>query len=207
MAYLWATYGVDWRAHKPQHCRWNESACRVVEGMLDEEVNVFQTSSVGRLFDAVAALALDVRKSTYEGEAPMLLEAAAHRGVHEVTSYEVRTEQQDRVLRVSVRDFIRGVIADIGREKAPERIAFRFHQSLADVVTRACLRICEASHCRRVALSGGSFQNMLLLEACLERLEASGIEVLTHQEIPPNDGCISFGQAAIAAWKYRNSEV
>ncbi len=156
-------------------------------------INAPLTSSAGRLFDAVSAL-LGVRDViTYEGQAAIELEHLAD--VTESGSYPVGVQDG----AVDVGQLIRAVAEELLRGVAVPIIAARFHNALADVVLDVCGRVREEQGLSTVALSGGVFQNALLLTRCLERLEPVGFDVLTHRQVPANDGGISLGQAAIAA--------
>ncbi|MGI8535576.1 MAG: carbamoyltransferase HypF [Mycobacteriales bacterium] len=159
-------------------------------------VNAPLTSSAGRLFDAVSSL-LGVRDViTYEGQAAIELEHVADSA--ETGSYLVPVSA-DPVARVEVAYLIRAVTEDLATGTAVPVIAARFHNALADLVLTVCRRLRELSGRSTVALSGGVFQNALLLSGCLDRLEGAGFEVLTHRQVPPNDGGISLGQAAVAS--------
>ena len=155
------------------------------------------TSSAGRLFDAVSSL-LGVRDVvTYEGQAAVELEHAAD--PTELGSYPVPVV--DGVVDVGA--LVRALSDDLRRGTAVPVLAGRFHNALADVVADVCGRLRDASGLTTVALSGGVFQNALLVTRCLDRLESAGFSVLTHQQVPPNDGGISLGQAAVAAARLR----
>ena len=159
-------------------------------------VNAPLTSSAGRLFDAVSAL-LGLRDVvTYEGQAPIELEQAADPA--ETGSYPVPVTGGNPA-RVEVGALVRAVVEDQAAGTDVRVLAARFHNALADSVLEVCGRLRESSGLSTVALSGGVFQNSLLLTRCLDRLEGSGFEVLTHREVPPNDGGLSLGQAAVAA--------
>jgi hydrogenase maturation protein HypF len=163
-------------------------------------VNAPVTSSAGRLFDAVAAL-LGVRDViTYEGQAAIELEHVADPG--ESGSYPVPTSAEP-VGRVQVGALVRAVVDDVDRGTAVPVVAARFHNALADVVLEVCRRLRDERGLGDVALSGGVFQNALLLTRCLDRLEGAGFTVLTHRQVPPNDGGISLGQAAVAVARMR----
>ncbi len=152
-------------------------------------VNAPLTSSAGRLFDAVAAL-LGVRDSvSYEGQAAIELEQVAD--PRERSSYAVEFHEG----RVEIASLIRALVDD--RASVAIRAA-RFHNSLAGVVVEVCAQLREVHGLQTVALSGGVFQNALLLTRCLEGLEEQGFTVLTHRQVPSNDGGISLGQAAVA---------
>jgi hydrogenase maturation protein HypF len=151
------------------------------------------TSSVGRLFDAVAALCGVRDVAGYEGQAAIELEQLADPG--ERGSYPLPLV--DGVLRGG--ELIRGVVSDVGRGMGREQVAARFHRGLAAGAAAACAAARAGSGLDTVALSGGVFQNQLLSALLVEQLEADGFRVLTHRRVPPNDGGISLGQVAIGA--------
>ncbi|WP_410608092.1 carbamoyltransferase HypF [Amycolatopsis sp. lyj-109] len=145
------------------------------------------TSSAGRLFDAAAAL-LGVRDTvTYEGQAAIELEQLAD--PTERSAYRARIDDV-----VHGEDLIAALLDDPG---TPATRAARFHNGVADAIVRTCDRFRD--HSATVALSGGVFQNVLLLDRTVEALEEAGFEVLTHRSVPTNDGGISFGQVAVAS--------
>ncbi len=155
-------------------------------------VNAPLTSSAGRLFDAVSAL-LGVRDVvSYEGQAAIELEHIADPS--ETGSYPVPVAGTT----VQVAPLVRALTEDLLRGTAVPLIAARFHNALADVVLEMCGRLRQQHGLTTVALSGGVFQNALLLTRCLDRLEPAGFAVLTHRQVPPNDGGISLGQAVVA---------
>ncbi|SBT43005.1 carbamoyltransferase HypF [Micromonospora narathiwatensis] len=158
------------------------------------------TSSVGRLFDAVAAL-LDLRdRVSYEGQAAIALEQRAdpdERGGY-------RTDAPGPVPLADVgRQLVRCVVDDLLAGVDPGRIAARFHHGLADAVVRAAAAARERTGLSSVALSGGVFQNVLLLDRVVSGLEAAAFRPLVHSRVPPNDGGISLGQAVVAAARHR----
>ncbi|HEY0543142.1 MAG TPA: carbamoyltransferase HypF [Actinoallomurus sp.] len=154
------------------------------------------TSSVGRLFDAVAAL-LGVRdRVNYEGQAAIELEQRADVG--ERRAYPVRLDGGSP-FTVSGADLVAAVVADLRAGVGVPSIAARFHNAVAGIVVAGAVRLRETTGLTTVALSGGVFQNLLLLERAVAGLEAKGFGVLVHHRVPPNDGGISLGQAAVAA--------
>lgn len=162
---------------------------RVVSTMLERGVHAPQTSSMGRLFDGMAAL-LDLhQRTTFEGQAAMALELAVDPGVR--SSYSIAVE--DGVL--DWRPLIRETLDDLGRGTAVGTVAGRFHNALVD----ASLAVARESGQTTVALSGGCFQNRLLVERLSTRLGESGFKVLLHRRVPPNDGGIALGQIAVAS--------
>ncbi|MDI1465684.1 carbamoyltransferase HypF [Catellatospora sp. KI3] len=155
------------------------------------------TSSAGRLFDAVAAL-LDLRDEvSYEGQAAIELERAAA-GQAPQPGYPARVEEGP-LLTLHGADLVRAVLADRLDGVPVPVIAARFHTGLADLIAAACVLVRERHGLDTAALSGGVFQNVVLLTMVVDRLSAAGFRVLTHSLVPPNDGGISLGQAAVAA--------
>jgi hydrogenase maturation protein HypF len=167
-----------------------------VLAMAARRVNAPLTSSAGRLFDAVAAI-LGIRDSiNYEGQAAVELEQRAdptEQGSYPAEVTEGPTPQLHGV------DLVRAAVADQQAGVAPEVIATRFHHGLADAIVRICQMLRDTTGVDVAALSGGVFQNVLLLERTVASLEQAGFRVLTHSRVPPNDAGISLGQVAIAA--------
>ncbi|MGA8925516.1 MAG: carbamoyltransferase HypF [Solirubrobacterales bacterium] len=150
------------------------------------------TSSAGRLFDAVAALCGIRAEVNYEGQAAVELEAAADPAVRE--SYPLPgTELLD------ARETVLAILADLGAGVPVADVAAKFHNAVAEGVARACAEHGRAEGIEVAVLSGGVFQNRLLLERTAEALEGAGMRVLVPRLLPPNDGGVSFGQAAVAA--------
>jgi hydrogenase maturation protein HypF len=173
--------------------RWHD-----VLAAADAGINTPLTSSAGRLFDALAAV-LGLRDTvTYEGQAAIELEQVADRS--ERGSYPLPVSGLP--LRVRGAELVRRVTEDARTGVAVPVLAGRVHSALADTVAEVCSAVRDApgpgAGLGTVALSGGVFQNALLLSRCLERLEHAGFTVLTHRQVPPNDGGISLGQLAVA---------
>jgi len=163
-------------------------------------VNSPVTTSAGRLFDAAACAAGLRGVNAYEGQAACELEGVADLG--ETGSYEARVERStDDGWGVVIRgsDLFAAVAEDAARGAVVGKVAARFHNGLAEALARACELVRDGKRIATVALSGGVFQNALLLSRLVERLEGSGFEVLTHSLVPTGDGGIAFGQAAVAA--------
>ncbi|MCU0722207.1 MAG: carbamoyltransferase HypF [Planctomycetes bacterium] len=164
--------------------------------MIERNVNCALTSSAGRLFDAAAAIAGVALASTFEGQAAMEFEGAAAGGEGEAYPFAFREE--DGVDAIDTAPLVRALALD-AREGAGAGVLSRnFHRTLAEIVVRACERIRGREGTGRVALSGGCFQNEILLSACVAGLQGAGFRVFTHSQVPPNDGGIALGQAAVA---------
>jgi hydrogenase maturation protein HypF len=173
----------------------DERRLRLVERMLERRVQTVDTSSCGRLFDAVSALLGVCLENRYEAEAAMELEAeaaAAPATAEGSFGFELGAEEID------LRQTIRELIAARRGGQTVARVSARFHNTVAGAIAAACARVRASEGLSRVCLSGGSFQNMRLLEGTVAQLERAGFEVFWHSEIPPNDGGLSLGQAAIA---------
>jgi hydrogenase maturation protein HypF len=151
------------------------------------------TSSVGRLCDAVAAICGAGARVSYEGQAAIELEALAD--PHERGRYEMPFEHG----QLDARPAIAAVASEIAAGRAREIVSARFHNTLIAATASACVRIARERDLAMVVLGGGVFQNRLLLEGTAELITAAGLRVLTPERLPPNDGGISYGQAAIAA--------
>ncbi|MEV4553675.1 carbamoyltransferase HypF [Nonomuraea wenchangensis] len=159
------------------------------------------TSSAAHLFDAVAAL-LGVRdRITYAGQAAYELEQ--HADPAETGSYRARLTPGEP-LTVHGADLVRAAARDLESGRPTPVIAGRFHNGVADAVARACAALRDTTGLTAVALSGGVFQNVLLVERTVRRLRAAGFRVLTHRRVPPGDGGLSLGQAVVAAARDRS---
>jgi hydrogenase maturation protein HypF len=181
--------------------RRNQSQWHKVVQLARAHINTPPTSSVGRLFDAVAAI-LGIRDSIdYEGQAAIELEQCAL--ATELSSYEIDVAAEEPLLLHGT-ELVRAVVEDLRKQTPKEVISSRFHNTLAKIVSDTCATVRSRTGLDVVALSGGVFQNMLLLSRTSNALESQGFRLLIHRRVPTNDGGISFGQAAIAAARDRN---
>jgi hydrogenase maturation protein HypF len=155
------------------------------------------TTSMGRLFDAVAALCGVRAAVTYEGQAAIELEAACD--PHERGRYALELDSPDGALVIDPRELIRQVCADVAAGVGTGVIASRFHAAVASVTVDACSALADANGTGLVVLSGGVFLNRRLLESVTEGLGSRGLRVLTPERLPIGDGGLSYGQAAVAA--------
>ena len=194
--YLQAAYAEDFLAlNIPFVRRLERQRWRPLAQMMARGINSPPTSSLGRLFDAVAAL-LGVRDEVvYEGQAAIELEMLAT----PVDSPYPFTISNDSVMSLDVAPAIRAIVSDLQRSAPAPVIAGRFHCTVARLLATGCLRVREVTGIETVALSGGVFQNRLLLELLMALLRADGFHVYINRQVPPNDGGLSLGQAAVAA--------
>jgi hydrogenase maturation protein HypF len=176
--------------------RLDQRGWRVIRQMLARGVNSPLTSSAGRLFDAIAALIGLRDEVQYEAQAAVELEKLANET--RVEAYPFCLHHDDRPMVVETKGIIRGVVDDLLRGAPAPLIAGKFHTTLTEIILIVCCHIRELTSLRQVALSGGVFQNIRLLTMVVSRLKAHGFEVYTHSQVPPNDGGISLGQAAVA---------
>lgn len=163
--------------------------------LIEATIRVTHTTSMGRLFDAVAALVGFTRRITYEGQAAMWLECLARRAVPQ-PPYPMPIDGSELDYRPLLEAIIQDRIA--GRDRT--EIARAFHSALARAATTKAAELCDIYDTNVVVCSGGAFQNDLLLSELAERCAAAGLEIWINHAVPPNDGGISLGQAAIAAF-------
>ena len=171
---------------------------------LEGRLNCPATSSCGRLFDAVASLALGRNSVTYEAQGAMELEAAARRwlamnaeSLPHPAPYRFEIAADVSPWLLSPGNAVRSIIAGLGRGEAPGAIAARFHLGLAAALVDLAAGLAERDGLATAALSGGVFQNLLLLELVSDGLGRRGLKVLSHGMVPPNDGGLALGQAAL----------
>ena len=162
----------------------------------DAGLNSPVTSSMGRLFDAIAALCGLRETVSYEGQAAIALEQIADESEQESYQFSVVREPDGWIY--DWRSVVQGVILDAASGISPSRISMRFHRALANLLAEAAKLHREENGCNIVALSGGCFQNELLLRLCDAALRKQGFTVLINRLVPCNDGGISYGQAAAA---------
>ncbi|MCR5777916.1 MAG: carbamoyltransferase HypF [Lachnospiraceae bacterium] len=195
-----SVYGSDRAAEIAEQvglCR--ASDVKLIAKMAEKGLNTAVSTSAGRLFDAVSALLGICRESSFEGEAATDLQFAAERGLFEVAL------EKDRILPIIDIDgfahlptdslfktLVEGVLA----HRPSDELAFEFHAALAAEIAEALKYASDKTGIRTIALSGGVFQNTLLLELLHTRLESEGFNVLVHSLVPPNDGGLCLGQAA-----------
>jgi hydrogenase maturation protein HypF len=182
----------------------------VIKRQVERKINSPLTSSMGRLFDAISAL-LGIRgKIDYEGQAAVELEMAAYSSViarsvsdeaisitQEGYPYRIVEDEGIRVVRLG--DLLAAVIEDLHQGVSRGKISVKFHNTVARMINEMCRLIADENGLTQVALSGGVFQNRLLLREAVSLLESNGFQVFTHRQVPCNDGGISLGQAVIAS--------
>ena len=202
LAVRWETFGAQGcRAGVEERTEWKEQE-KLVVAMLARQIQSPVTTSMGRLFDAVASMLGLCQVASFEGQAAMALEQEGIRASASVPGEDdaypiplVSRAEAPRQWIADWRPMIKLIADDLNRGIERSRIAYRFHRSLADLIGRAAERV----GVRQVVLTGGCFQNVLLADLARARLESAGFVALTHREIPPNDGGLALGQAVVAA--------
>ncbi len=178
---------------------------RHVIRMIQQGMNVTYTSSLGRLFDGVAAL-IGLRKSmTFEGQAAMELEMVMGDSKWHGDSekgYHFKVIENDRMIIISPNAVICQIINDISSGEPVGKISLKFHIGLIKTLLNVCQLIRDRTTIHVAAFSGGCFQNRFLLEHLSIMLESAGFEVLMHSHVPTNDGGLALGQAVVASYKF-----
>lgn len=197
ISYLYRAFGDDYRhLDIPFMASVDRKQADILVAMATQRLNAPLTSSMGRLFDSIAALVGLRNTVAFEGQAAMELEmiAASEAAGH----YDVDWQTSDDGLQIPTTPIIQGVVADLVHGQNASRISRRFHTTLIRLFTDLCVYLRRQTALERVVLSGGVFQNAILLQELSLALEKRNFAVYTHRLVPPNDGGISLGQAVAA---------
>jgi hydrogenase maturation protein HypF len=180
-----------------------ENEARVLKRMMERGINSPLTSSLGRLFDAAAAVVLGRRVVDYEAQAAIEMEGIAVDAPDEEAAYSMELTDGDwagrEPVRICAEPLWRGLIEDMRVGMSAPRIAVRFHAAVAAGFVQAAVRARTATGIGQVAMSGGCMHNRRLARLLHVGLEADGFEVFQHAQVSPGDGGLSYGQAAVAA--------
>lgn len=195
LSWMRATYGAAFHNVCEAFNSVSGADLGVVSKMIETGLNTVATSSCGRLFDAVAFLVLHRKEVTFEGQAAIELELCADKSTPEQYPFEL---QPGSPATIDLRPMFEGLLKDLNGGVPCPVLSARFHNTVASVIAETCTRIRQSEHLNRVCLSGGTFQNVLLLERATNLLSNRGFEVFLHSAVPPNDGGIALGQAVIA---------
>jgi hydrogenase maturation protein HypF len=172
----------------------------IIKQQIRQKLNSPLTSSMGRLFDAVSAL-IGVRgEIDYEGQAAVELEMTAYGAMNEVSGkgYPYSIAEHDGIHIIQLKELFLAIIRDLQQGASKAQISAKFHNGVSQMVLELCQVIARTAGIKQVTLSGGVFQNRLLLRTVVPLLKRQGFLVLTHQQVPTNDGGISLGQAVVA---------
>ncbi len=177
----------------------NHAQAEQLAGLLDSKIPLLNTSSTGRLFDAVSSLCNLCHIATFEAKAPMLLEAAIG-PIDDHYDFEIH---DDRILTGGI---IKGVVSDLDTGVDVSIISGRFHNTLVEIIANCARRIRQDTALNNVFLSGGVLMNNYISHHARRRLTEEGFTVYTHTLLPPNDGAISVGQLLVAAFRHRKDD-
>jgi hydrogenase maturation protein HypF len=184
---------------------------RVMDRMIERGVNAPLTSSLGRLFDAVAAVVLNRRVVDYEAQAAIELEGIAIDELDDEPGYAMELINGDWTQRepgrISSASLWRELLKDLQTDVSKPRIAARFHAGIAQAFAQAAMQVRAATSINQVALSGGCMHNRRLARLLRIKLEAEGFAVYQHRQVSPGDGGLSYGQVAVAAAMLSNSKL
>ncbi len=202
MALLKKTYGGEFKLHEFQwllkRIESDANKQRTILEQIEKGINVVETSSLGRVFDAAAAMLGLGSYNHFDAQLPMALEAIAADGVEECYDFEL-VSGVGEPLQLDLRKMIRQLIVDIQKGRATEVVSAKFHNTLAAALLAMAKEAREGTKLDIVALSGGVFCNRYLANRLIKLLKKEGFRVLFNREVPANDGGTSVGQAAIAA--------
>ncbi|MFE4971623.1 carbamoyltransferase HypF [Kitasatospora sp. NPDC056651] len=190
--------GLPWTPGMPPVDACGEEELRVLGRQLERGLHCVPTSSMGRLFDAVSALAGVCQRAGYEAQAAIELEAAAC-GFGPAEGYRFGLSAGADGWIADPGPVLASVVAEVAAGAPAGLVAARFHAAVADLVRRICAAVRDRHGTTVVALSGGVFANALLSSACASGLGEDGFTVLRHRRVPPNDGGLALGQLMVAA--------
>jgi hydrogenase maturation protein HypF len=197
-SHLYAAFGADWPRHAPSLFAEISPAKRMLlEQQLRDPQRLPQTSSCGRLFDAVSSLVLNRTHVSYEAQAAIALEAVCDTGLR-FGAYPL-SFVDSRPIQIDSRPLILALAEDLRHNVAASVMSSRFHLGLIQALAETTQRIAENSGIRQVCLSGGSFQNAILAHGLERQLLHAGLRVYKHTQVPPGDGGLSLRQLLIAA--------
>jgi len=202
LSYLHTLLGEDFSVEGLPISRVNSAELDIIKQQLKRRINSPLTSSAGRLFDAVSALAGVRGEIDYEAQAAIELEMLApdELGEFEEKSYPFSIIKDQGIKVVKLKELILTIVDDVKNQVPTPIISLKFHNTMAQIIAEMCKTIARESGIDKVALSGGVFQNRLLQKLAVSALHKDGFTVLTHHLVPCNDGGISLGQAVIASF-------
>jgi hydrogenase maturation protein HypF len=212
LSHLW-TAGIEWSDNLP--CVRGITAVEqaIIRKQLETGLNSVPTSSMGRLFDAAAALAGIRQTVTYEAQAAIEFESLVDPSITDsyrfsilsadfadYTDFSPRPPRSPRLksFEIDPTPLFAELVTDVQKGTKTAIIAAKFHNAVADLILQLSEQMREQTGINQVALSGGVFQNVTLLQKTITRLHAANFEILTHQLVPPNDGGLALGQAMIS---------
>ena len=217
ISWLEAAGAMEMTAKLPFSETITRERIEAVASMLKKRIHCPHTSSCGRLFDAVAAIAGICSVNSFEGQAAMALEQVADEAENETYSFEITdtpsdgskcaAQSEDKLYEIDFSSTIASIASDAASGVPSPTISAKFHNTVVEALVGCLALVNRRTQGRqpRVCLSGGCFQNALLLTNLKKRLEAEGFAVYTHSLVPANDGGVALGQAVIAAHRFRKA--
>jgi hydrogenase maturation protein HypF len=197
ISYLHDAFGdAFWDMQLPVLEQNDPQKLKIMVEMIQKDINCPQTSSLGRLFDGVAAIVGIRNRVNFEGQAAMELEMMAAGDIDSIYDFEWQAGDPIQILPAPI---IRGVVQDVQNGLSISEIGIKFHKTLIALFSEICLTVRRDYDLNRVVLSGGCFQNSILLTGMIHELASQDFEVFAHQRVPTNDGGIALGQAVVAA--------
>lgn len=190
-AYLWKN-GIAWADDMPSIMSFSSDQRSVLLSQLEKDLNCPKTSSMGRLFDAVASLSGLRHEVNYEAQAAIELENIINPEQDKAYHFEIEGSQ------VKIAPVLEAVTLDLNNKVSKSDIAAKFHNSVRLLVLEGCNKISRETGCKTIALSGGVWQNKFLVSHVIKDLEELNYNVLVHHRVPANDGGLALGQALIA---------
>jgi hydrogenase maturation protein HypF len=173
----------------------------IVRQQVEKDLNAPMTSSMGRLFDAVAVLAGVRTEVSYEAQAAIELETLSRPELSSAKPYPFALDTKDGLFIIRLTDLLTAVIEDVRQHESAGSIGARFHHSVAEMAVQVCQKARDKTGLREIALSGGVWQNQLLLDLVRDGLKKDGFTVYFHRQTPTNDGGLALGQAVVANWQ------
>ncbi len=198
LSYLYTLFGQDFSLEGLPLSQLSPDEVRIIKQQLGRRINSPLTSSAGRLFDAVSALVGVRGEIDYEAQAAIELEMLAPDDIDRAESYPFSILEEGGVRVVKLGELFKAIVRDFKNQTPVPVISLKFHHTVAEIITKMCRLLAKETGINQVALSGGVFQNQLLLKLAIAALQKEGFSVLTHHLVPCNDGGISLGQAVIA---------
>jgi hydrogenase maturation protein HypF len=200
LGYLFSLLGNDFSLEGLPLAKLNPAETAIIKQQLQKRVNCPLTSSVGRLFDAVAALAGLTYEVSYEAQAAIALEIRAPNKIArgKIAIYPYSLVEENGVTVVKLGELFSAIVDDVRENVTVSTVSLKLHQTIAKIAVDMCSKIAQKTGIKQVALSGGVFQNRLLLRLTTSGLRQGGFQVFTHHLVPCNDGGLSLGQAVVA---------
>ena len=197
VSYLYDAFGDKlWDLDLPVLREIDKKNLKIIVDMISKRINSPYTSSLGRLFDGIAAIIGIRNRVSFEGQAAMELEMLAGEETQATYDYEWLYEG---LYKIALKPIIQGVTKDVEHGVRPSEISAKFHLTLIHLFSELCDVLRDERDINRIVLSGGVFQNSILLAGLITSLEAKGFVVFSHKKVTANDGGISLGQAMVAA--------